>query len=190
MVLYVAECIMAYVFAYVADILINKNICTLGASRKIMNAIGTLVPCVALIFLGNCSTENANLAVICLIVTTGFRSASMSGFWYNHVDLSPNHAGLLEAMANQMSFICAVLGTFAAQYVVTDEEDPNQWKIVFFFTAAVYATTTIVFTLFGSGEVQPWNDEKIVRENKALEVTEHFIRHDQRRQSEVLKNVQ
>ncbi|KAG5870696.1 hypothetical protein JTB14_000193 [Gonioctena quinquepunctata] len=155
-----------------------------------MHAIGSLVPCVALIILGNCSPDNANQAVICLIVTNGFRSANLSGFWYNHVDLSPNHAGILEGMTNQMSFTCAVLGTLAAQYVVTDEEDPNQWKIVFFFTAAVYASTTIIFTLCGSGEVQPWNDEKIVKENKALEVMKHFIRHDRRKQSEIFENVQ
>ncbi|KAG5870701.1 hypothetical protein JTB14_000198 [Gonioctena quinquepunctata] len=174
---YVAKCILAYVFGCVSDFVINKNICTLGTSRKIMHAIGSLMPCIALIYLGNCSKQDVKEAVICVIMTIGFLGADMSGFWHNHIDLSPNHAGILIGMANQISHLFAVLGPSVAQYVVTDEEDPSQWKIIFFLTAAAYASTTIVFTLFGSGDVQPWNDEKIVRENGDPEVKEHFMNH-------------
>lgn len=33
-----------------------------------------------------------------------------------------------------------------------------EWRIIFIITACVYFVTDIVFVIFASGEVQPWND--------------------------------
>lgn len=35
-----------------------------------------------------------------------------------------------------------------------------EWRIVFFISAAIYATGAIFYGIFGSGEVQPWAKQK------------------------------
>lgn len=34
----------------------------------------------------------------------------------------------------------------------------SEWQIVFWVAFAVFAVTTVMFLIWGSGEVQPWND--------------------------------
>lgn len=40
------------------------------------------------------------------------------------------------------------------------QKDPNQWKVIFYMTASIYVLASVIFIIFGSGEVQPWNDEE------------------------------
>jgi len=34
----------------------------------------------------------------------------------------------------------------------------EEWRIMFWISAVVFISATILFWLFGSGEIQPWND--------------------------------
>lgn len=34
----------------------------------------------------------------------------------------------------------------------------TEWRIVFWVTFAIFVVTTIVYSIWASGEVQPWND--------------------------------
>lgn len=40
------------------------------------------------------------------------------------------------------------------------QKDPNQWKVIFYMTASIYVLASVIFVIFGSGELQPWNDEE------------------------------
>lgn len=40
----------------------------------------------------------------------------------------------------------------------------SSWQIIFFITIGLYAIEIIVYTIFGSGEEQPWNKGKAVTE--------------------------
>lgn len=37
----------------------------------------------------------------------------------------------------------------------------SAWRIIFFVTVALYVIEIIAYTLFGSGDEQPWNRKKI-----------------------------
>lgn len=39
----------------------------------------------------------------------------------------------------------------------------NEWRLVFWMTFAVFVVTTIVYVIWASGEVQPWNEPENVR---------------------------
>lgn len=62
--------------------------------------------------------------------------------------------GLTNAAANVMSIIAPLLVGF----IVKDETDPGEWRMVFFISAGVYFFGNLMFVLFSSTEIQPWND--------------------------------
>lgn len=62
--------------------------------------------------------------------------------------------GLTNAAANVMSIIAPLLVGF----IVKDETNPGEWRMVFFISAGVYFFGNLMFVLFSSTEIQPWND--------------------------------
>nr|CAI5823959.1 unnamed protein product [Callosobruchus analis] len=151
--------LLSFIFSYLADMFINKNLLTVGATRKLFNSIGMLVPAIALVFLGNSDYHDADKAVALLVIAVGFNSAVLCGFNVNHIDISPNHSGTIMGITNGTSNIFGIVAPLVVQFLVTSENDPNQWKVVFYITSAIYVLASLVFIIFASGEVQPWNDE-------------------------------
>nr|CAH7723439.1 unnamed protein product [Callosobruchus chinensis] len=151
--------LLSFVFSYLADMFINKSVLTVGAARKLFNSVGLLVPAIALVFLGNSDYHDADKAVALLVIAVGFNSAVLCGFNVNHIDISPNHSGTIMGITNGTSNIFGIIAPLVVQFLVTNENDPNQWKVVFYITSAIYVLASLVFIIFASGEVQPWNDE-------------------------------
>nr|XP_023022978.1 putative inorganic phosphate cotransporter isoform X1 [Leptinotarsa decemlineata] len=147
-------------FSCLSDAMINKGICSIATTRKIMNFFGLFVPGIALAIVANIRIDQPEMAVVLLVSAVAFNSACMSGFIVNHMDLSPNHAGILMGISNAISHCCAIMALLFAQYVVTDEGNIAQWKIMFYSAAGIYMAVTILFFIFGSGTTQPWNDEE------------------------------
>nr|XP_023022715.1 putative inorganic phosphate cotransporter isoform X1 [Leptinotarsa decemlineata] len=151
--------VLSFVFSSIADWLINKNILTIGVSRKVFNTIGLIVPAIALIYLGNTGADEHNKAITLLVIAVGVNSAIYCGFNVNHMDISPNHAGTLMGITNGASNICGIVAPLVVQLLVVEEKNPEQWKVIFYLTASIYALASLIFVIFGSGEIQPWNDE-------------------------------
>ncbi|XP_050295450.1 putative inorganic phosphate cotransporter [Anthonomus grandis grandis] len=162
---YLTFWLLGFVFGPISDILINKGVVTRGGARKICNSIGLMVPAAALIALGFTSQDRQVQGVILLIIAVGFNAACFSGFAVNHMDLSPNHAGILMGLCNGCSQITGVLAPIIVQLFVPNLRDHLQWRNVFFLAASINVSTAVIFILFGSGEVQPWDIED-AEENK------------------------
>ncbi|XP_019869409.2 putative inorganic phosphate cotransporter isoform X2 [Aethina tumida] len=157
--------LLSFIFSAVADLLIVRNICSIGVTRKILNTIGLCVPAIALVFLG-LGTESTNVSIALLVIAVSTNSAIYSGFNVNHIDLSPNHSGTLMGLTNCVSNIFSLLAPLMVQIVVSNEDDASEWRIVFFIAAAVYVGANTFFVIFGQGEVQSWNDCEDTGDNK------------------------
>lgn len=158
--------ILSFVMSFTSDALITRHILSVGQTRKLFNSIGLVIPAVALVFLGFTPADEPKRAVALLVVAVGFNSGIFCGFNVNHVDISPNHAGTLMGITNGISNVFGIVAPLLVQLLVTNEEDPDQWKIIFFMTAIVYVATDTFFVLFGSGEVQEWNEDAEEREKR------------------------
>ncbi|CAH0563483.1 unnamed protein product [Brassicogethes aeneus] len=168
---YFVNWIFSFLCSAVADMLIVRKFCTVGVTRKIFNSIGLVIPAVALTILG-LGTKTANQSIALLVVAVGMNSAIYSGFNINHIELSPNHSGTLMGFTNCISNVFSLVAPLLVQVVVSDENNADQWKIVFFTAAAVYVATNTFFVFFGSGRVQPWNEEaKAKKEDDVLDET-------------------
>lgn len=151
--------VLSFFMSFISDGLITKKILSITNTRKIFNSIGLIIPAIALVFLGFTPADDPKRAVALLVIAVGFNSGVFCGFNVNHVDISPNHAGILMGITNGISNIFGIVAPLLVQFLVTNEEDPNQWKIIFFMTAGVYVGTDIFYIIFGSGEVQEWNED-------------------------------
>ncbi|XP_004520756.1 putative inorganic phosphate cotransporter isoform X1 [Ceratitis capitata] len=155
---YLAMFLMCFVFSSISSVL-NRNQCIpLPVSRKLFNSIGHWVPMVTLIALGYVSSDDSTLAIVLLTVTVGINASTYLGFQVNHIDLSPNFAGVLMGITNCAANIMSIIAPLIVGFIVTDEHDPDQWRIIFFIASGFYLIGNLLFVIFGSTEVQPWND--------------------------------
>ncbi|XP_072382790.1 putative inorganic phosphate cotransporter isoform X1 [Diabrotica undecimpunctata] len=155
---YVAMGLCSVIFSPICDYLINRNIVSRGNARKIFNSIGTLLPALSLALLGFIPKEHSYLSVALLIFNGGITAGGFCGFQVNHVDLSPNHSGILMGITNSSTSIFSIISPLIVQFIVTDLTNQIQWRIIFIIAACVYFVTDIFFIIFASGEVQEWND--------------------------------
>lgn len=53
--------------------------------------------------------------------------------------------------------------------VLTPNRSLNEWRIVFWIAFAVFNVTNLVYIIWASGEVQPWNDGIPVSKSRSTE---------------------
>ncbi|GAB0094566.1 putative inorganic phosphate cotransporter [Sergentomyia squamirostris] len=155
---YLAMCLMSYVFSYLSDVLSRRDVIPLSVSRKLFNSIGHLIPMFALVALGYVTKDNVDLAVGLLTIAVGINSATYLGFQVNHIDLAPNHAGVLMGITNGAANIMSIIAPLLVGFVVQDSTDPYQWRLVFFISSAVYLVGNTLFVIFGRTDIQAWNN--------------------------------
>lgn len=124
--------VLSFVFSAITDLLINKNITSVGGARKLSNSLGLVVPAIALVFLSFTDERHKNEAIILLTIAVGVNSAIYSGFNVNHMDISPNHSGTLMGITNCVSNICSLIAPLFVQFVVNDEVSSLLIEIEFF----------------------------------------------------------
>ncbi|XP_017865904.1 PREDICTED: putative inorganic phosphate cotransporter [Drosophila arizonae] len=170
---YFAMILLTCFFIWLSDILKrNGSMMSLSFSRKLFNSIGLWLPMLALLGLGFITqgSANARLAIGLLTLAVATNSASYLGFHVNHIDLSPNFAGTLMGITNCAANVMSILAPLIVGLIVTDETNPMQWRIVFYFTAFVYFIGNLVFILFGRFTVQPWNSTSSHRQARSVSV--------------------
>nr|XP_023022082.1 putative inorganic phosphate cotransporter [Leptinotarsa decemlineata] len=165
---YLTNFIMTYVFSYLSDYLINNNIISTTWCRKCASTIATLIPAASFLILGFLSKSGPTVSVLLLVTAVGAQSAATSGYMVNHLDLSPNFAGIIMAMCNSSSNFISIFAPILVQIVVDDESDISEWRIIFTVAAVMLLIPNIFYLFYGSAEIQPW-DSVSSEEKKAIQ---------------------
>ncbi|XP_022916611.2 sialin-like [Onthophagus taurus] len=145
-------------FGTLMDTLRKKEKISTTVARKIATIISCAIPggCfVALCFIG-CNRWLAIVLTCTAIITI---AGMFSGFLSNHIDIAPNHAGTLVAITNFVAtFPGIIVPVFAG---ALREIDPGMfsWRIIFLSTSTLSAVAVCVYTIFASGNEQPWNND-------------------------------
>ncbi|CAG9564942.1 unnamed protein product [Danaus chrysippus] len=144
------------------DWLRAKGSITTTTARKIGTLFASAVPAICLFCL--CFVGcNRSLAVALTTVGVTSIGGMFCGFLSNHIDIAPNFAGTLMAITNTVATIPGIVVPIFVGVLTHGNQTISAWRIIFFVTIALYAIEIVVYTLFGSGEQQAWND---VEENK------------------------
>ncbi|CAD7015089.1 putative inorganic phosphate cotransporter [Ceratitis capitata] len=155
---YLAMCLLSYVFIFLGDFINARYTTRLWVSRKFFNTIGQWVPMVALIGLGYINAGGSvKLAITLLTIAVGANAATYLGFQVNHIDLAPNFAGTLMGITNCVANVISIIAPLTVGLIVTDEENPTQWRIVFYVSAFFYFVGNLFFLIFGRTSPQKWN---------------------------------
>ncbi|XP_054089433.1 sialin-like isoform X2 [Zeugodacus cucurbitae] len=154
---YLSCIFLTFVVCGLANFLNKRGYTSVNTSRKLLNTIGLWVPVVPIILLGYMRSDQSELALALLIIAVGMSAACNLGFLTNHIDLSPNFAGILLGIANFLTGIINFLATLTVGFIITDEKNVHQWRIVFYITGGMYFFGNLLFILFGQTKIQAWN---------------------------------
>nr|XP_022908787.1 putative inorganic phosphate cotransporter isoform X1 [Onthophagus taurus] len=176
---YFALWVLSFLFGFLTDYTINKGIFSVGVARKVVTAIGLIGPAGALFALGMAESDQKGLVIGLLITAVGLNSAIFCGYQVSHVDIAPTHAGTLMGITNGGANIFSIIAPLIVELVVTDESDTDQWKIVFFTAATIYVVADIIYTIFGSGERQYWDQENVSDEKECEKLFESDKKEDE-----------
>ncbi|CAH2096626.1 unnamed protein product [Euphydryas editha] len=102
-------------------------------------------------------TTSSALAVICFVIFSTANSGHHTGWMVNYMDLSPNYCGFVMSIGNVLTNIFAVLLPVIISSAITDMTDRYQWRIVILLMAGCTFVGNVIFILFMSGDIQPWN---------------------------------
>lgn len=138
------------------DYLRAKNIITTTTARKIGTLFASVVPGICLLVLCYIGCNRWAAVVVMGLGVTSV-GGMFCGFLSNHIDIAPNFAGTLMALTNTVATIPGMVVPVFVEALTKGNQTISAWRIIFFVTIGLYIIEIVVYTLFGSGEEQPWN---------------------------------
>ncbi|XP_035444441.2 sialin [Spodoptera frugiperda] len=138
------------------DWLREKKYITTSTARKIATGFASLVPAICLLAICYIGC-NRSAAVIIMATAVTSIGGMFCGFLSNHIDIAPNFAGTLMALTNTVATIPGIVVPIFVGYVTHGDQTITAWRKIFFTTIGLYAVELVTYTVFGSGEEQPWN---------------------------------
>ncbi|XP_047522042.1 sialin [Pieris napi] len=141
------------------DWLRGRNYITTTTARKIGTLFASAVPasCLLAVCYIGC---NRGAAVALMAIGVTCIGGMFCGFLSNHIDIAPNFAGTLVAITNTVATIPGIVVPIFVGVLTHGNQTISAWRIIFFVTIALYIVEIIVYSIFGSGEEQPWNNLK------------------------------
>lgn len=95
-----------------------------------------------------------------------------AGYLGNGLDIAPNFSGTIFGIANTFSSIGSFVSSQLVGYITYQNQTYTQWTIIFWTLAATYCIGALTFAIFGTGELQEWNnplDSQSKKDNLAPE---------------------
>lgn len=116
---YFAMFVLQIPVTFIADFLNKREITSLTVSRKIWNTISMWGGTIGLVILG--FIEDTHLTIILYVFIVAIGCTSNAGFNINHMDLSPNYAGLLMGITNTVAASGGIVAPLFVGLVVDDQ---------------------------------------------------------------------
>ncbi|XP_063699068.1 putative inorganic phosphate cotransporter isoform X2 [Culicoides brevitarsis] len=147
------------------DWLIKTGRIGITASRKLFTTIASVGPAI-FIMLASYAGCDKTLVVVHFTIAMGIMGTFYPGMKVNPLDLSPNYAGTLMALTNGIGAITGII-TPALVGLMTPNRSINEWRLVFWIAFGVFMVTNLIYVIWASGEVQPFNNPRLL--NKSYE---------------------
>ncbi|XP_052743563.1 sialin [Bicyclus anynana] len=150
------------------DWLRGKSYITTTTARKIGTLFASVVPATCLLVLCYVGCNRGAAVAFTAIGVTAI-GGMFCGFLSNHIDIAPNFAGTLMAMTNTVATIPGIVVPIFVGVLTHGNQTISAWRVIFFVTIGLYLIEIVVYTLFGSGEQQPWNQVQQTKEDQPEE---------------------
>lgn len=92
-------------------------------------------------------------------------------FRLNHLDIAPQHASVLLGISNTFGTIPGIVSPALTGYIVVNSS-ADEWQIVFLISSAIYLIGCVIFWFWTSGEIQPWAQKTLTKDQNKQKPTE------------------
>ncbi|XP_041783948.1 sialin-like [Anopheles merus] len=167
---YLARSLAAFLFGTVGDLLRKNSIMRVTAIRKSFCLFSHIIPglfLVGLIYIG----FDPYVCVAIITLSLGFNGASTMTNLQNSQDLAPNFAGTLYGIINFVGTSSGFISPILVAHFTVQQSTMEEWQYVFIIGAAAYIVPALIFIVFGSGQVQKWNEPKQTQANAEFQHT-------------------
>ncbi|XP_026495997.1 sialin [Vanessa tameamea] len=161
---YLGKYLCALASSVLADSLRRSGRLSTTAARKLFTGFAVGLPGLMMIaqaFFGH--DRIWSIAIFTMALT--INGAVTAGYLGNGLDIAPKFSGTIFGIANTLSSFGGWLSTFMVGELTKEHNTYEQWQIVFFILAGTYVCGALVFVVFGSGELQPWNSPQSAENN-------------------------
>ncbi|XP_008550970.1 vesicular glutamate transporter 1 [Microplitis demolitor] len=162
---YIARLGAGAMFAAFGDFIRKRNILSVLWIRKLFMIFSHVGPGVSLLIMTYVEC-NAFAAIAMMILALALNGAACQTSLQNHQDLAPNFAGSLYGVMNVFGSVPGFIIPAAVGALTNHHNGVDEWRWMFWISAIVFFSATVLFWIFGSASIQPWNDtSKIVSLN-------------------------
>ncbi|XP_058459582.1 sialin-like [Malaya genurostris] len=156
---YMARMFSGFFFGFIGDRIRQKNLMSTTAVRKSFCLFSHIIPGVFLIILPFIATD-AFICIACIVACFGFNGSSTLTNLVNAQDLAPNFAATLYGFLNFLGTTTGFIAPIVVAMFTAEKSTIDEWKYLFFISAAIYIACGVIFIVFGTGKVQKWNEIK------------------------------
>ncbi|XP_014215959.1 putative inorganic phosphate cotransporter [Copidosoma floridanum] len=152
--------------SWLSDRLISGGAASISAVRKIGCTIASLGPGVFVVAVSYAGCDGF-LAVAMLTIGMALMGCAISSILINALDLGPNYAGTIMGLANGISTLSGIVSPYVVG-VITPNQTISEWRAVFWIVFAFFVVSNAFYLVYGSGELQEWNDPKFLKKERRL----------------------
>ncbi|KAJ8681208.1 hypothetical protein QAD02_016995 [Eretmocerus hayati] len=154
---YVGMWLCCLVTSCLADWLISSGLLSITSVRKLGTTLASIGPGLFLLAASYAECDRT-LVVAMFILGVTMLGCGIPSLKVNSLDLSPNYAGSVQAISNGAAACTGIITPMIVGFLTEGGQTIGQWRTVFWIIFAILITTNIFYLIFGSGEVQEWND--------------------------------
>ncbi|XP_053390383.1 uncharacterized transporter slc-17.2-like isoform X2 [Mercenaria mercenaria] len=146
--------------ATLADLIRSKQFLKVTTIRKLFQVTGLLGVAAFVLIPGYLDCSLREIVIVCLCLCTFFESVGcVGGHTCVAVDISPRYASIIFGISNAIASIPGILAPLMVAEL-TKNQTSAEWRIVFYIAAAVSVFAAVIFGVFASSELAPWEERK------------------------------
>ncbi|GFY44208.1 vesicular glutamate transporter 2 [Trichonephila inaurata madagascariensis] len=118
------------------------------------------------------------LSAMLSVAAMSFMGFAFNGCMITPVDMSPTFAGTLMGLSNTVASVASFVYPVIVGIMTNEEQTFEQWNKIFAMCIGIAMSSGILFCIFGSADVQPWNyptEEETRSNNKELQEIEQPV---------------
>ncbi|XP_055387267.1 sialin [Condylostylus longicornis] len=154
---YLGKYIMALSSSFLVDYLRQNDKLTTTQARKVFTSFALMSPGLLMIlqaFYGKTAVWSITIFTLTLFT----HGAVTAGYLGNGLDIAPNFSGTIFGLANTLSSFGGFLSTWMVGALTYEDKTYLAWQKVFSILAATYIGGAVIYLIFGTGELQSWNN--------------------------------
>lgn len=162
---YLGKYAFAVTMSAVADHLVKRKKLSMTTIRKMFTTFAVLSPGLLMIVQAYHGCDRVASVSIFTVALT-INGAVTAGYLGNSLDIAPNFSGTIFGIANTFSSLGGFLSSYMVGTITYKNQTYGRWTIVFWVLASTYIVGAVTFAIFGSGELQKWNNPEEKEDRK------------------------